>query len=219
MNAFKDLTKLFTTYSIPVVSDFANRFRSGEMPIGIANYTIYNTLELFAPEIKGLWSIYELPGIVSEDGKINNTCLTYTNGTILMSHCKNKDVAWEFIKWWNSESSQYSYAVQLEALLGTSGRYPAANASVTEKLNWETTSLNALKQQFKKTVAMPVVPGNYMTSRMISNAYNEVVTDDNSINPKEALYLRIKQINDEITKKRKEFGLSYKENGKYYEGE
>ncbi len=208
MTAFKQLTKLFTTYSIPVVSDFANRFRTGEMPIGIADYTIYNTLELFAPEIKGLWSIYELPGVENADGTINRSSVSTTTATIILSDTDNLEGAWEFVQWWHGEKIQLSYARQLEALLGASGRYATASIDIARQLNWETASLSSLESQFKNTVATPMVPGHYMTTRMISNAFNEVVTNDNSISPREALYLKIATINEELTKKRNEFGLS-----------
>ena len=82
---------------------------------------------------------------------------------------------------------------------------------MARQLNWETASFNELEKQFKNSVATPMVPGHYMTTRMISNAFNEVVTSENSISPREALYLKIATINEELTKKRNEFGLSVKE--------
>ena len=60
--AFKEYTKYFTDYGIPVIYDFVTRFRSGEMPIGIANFTTYNTLVVSAPEIAGLWDFTLVPG-------------------------------------------------------------------------------------------------------------------------------------------------------------
>ncbi len=38
LNAFEKMCNMFTMYSFPYTYDFANRFRTGEMPIGIANY-------------------------------------------------------------------------------------------------------------------------------------------------------------------------------------
>ena len=40
VEAFLNFTKLFTDYEFSLEANFANRFRSGEMPIGIANYSI-----------------------------------------------------------------------------------------------------------------------------------------------------------------------------------
>ena len=49
--AIEDYTEYFTDYGIPVFFDFVSRFRSGEMPIGIAAYSVYNTLMVSAPEL------------------------------------------------------------------------------------------------------------------------------------------------------------------------
>ena len=68
MEAFKDYTDFFTSYGLDVQVDFANRFRTGEVPVGVINYTMFNALEIFAPEIKGLWSFHPLPGVEQEDG-------------------------------------------------------------------------------------------------------------------------------------------------------
>jgi ABC-type glycerol-3-phosphate transport system substrate-binding protein len=54
VKAFEKLTKMFNQYSLPTIYDFPNLFRSGQMPIGIADYSTFNTLVVFAPEIRGL---------------------------------------------------------------------------------------------------------------------------------------------------------------------
>ena len=41
LKAFKMWTGLFTNYKIQKQADFYNRFRSGEMPIGVADYSTY----------------------------------------------------------------------------------------------------------------------------------------------------------------------------------
>ncbi len=209
MQAFQHLTKYYTGYSVPLSANFANRFRSGEMPIGIADYTLYNTLELFAPEIRGLWSFYEIPGVEGEDGAVNNATISTSTNTVIMSGCDNIDAAWSFLRWWSSTETQLSYAQSLEAVLGRAGRYATANKEVLNLLSWSNKSLAALQAQFEKTLNTPVVPGNYMTTRMIGYAFNDVVTDSQSMSAKEALYLNIRKIDDELSRKRKEFGHSY----------
>ena len=45
LDAFETMCKMFTMYSFPYKYDFANRFRTGEMPIGFADYSsTYNIL-------------------------------------------------------------------------------------------------------------------------------------------------------------------------------
>lgn len=207
MLAFKELTEFFTCYKLPVTVDFSNRFRTGEIPLGIAPYTIYNQLEIFAPEIRGLWSFAPIPGVIDESGNINNTVVSDTVQCIMMRSARNKDNAWAFMKWWLSEDIQLRYANTLEAIMGTGARYATANREILSQLPWPRKHAEQLLKQFESTEGVPEVPGGYMTARMIDYAFKSVVS--NGQNPREALYLNIKDINKELAKKRKEFHLSY----------
>ena len=215
MIAFKRLCEFFTAYNLPVSADFSNRFRTGEIPIGIADYTTYNSLEIFAPEIKGLWSFAPLPGFVDENGNINNTAVASSVHTSILSSSKRQEDSWTFFKWWLSDDAQVEFAQTIEAIMGSGARYATANPRVLIQLPWSAAQADTLLNQFENTVGIPDVPGYYMTSRMVDYAYKNVVTDGQ--NPREALYLNVKDINDELTKKRKEFGLSYIEDSVYHE--
>ncbi|MBQ2939605.1 MAG: extracellular solute-binding protein [Clostridia bacterium] len=219
MQAFLRLTKFYTGYDVPLSANFANRFRSGEMPIGIADYTLYNTLELFAPEIRGLWSFHTLPGQQQEDGRINYSTLSTSTNTVILQKCDNVDAAWEFLRWWDSTDTQLSYAQLLEEVLGSSGRYATANKNVLQQLSWSGDSLTALQDQFAHSLYTPAVPGQYMTTRMVTYSFNNVVTDTQSMSAREALYLNLRKIDAELDRKRKELGHSYYDsNGKYVAG-
>lgn len=219
MGAFKELTDFFTAYKLPVVVDFANRFRTGEIPVGIADYTEYNKFELLAPEIKGLWSFSPLPGTVREDGSIDNTVVGATTQCVMLKTAEDKGVAeeaWTFMKWWMSTGIQTEYANALEAALGASARYATANKEVLVQLPWSVDDADKILEQFEHTKGIPPVPGNYMTTRMLDYTYKDVVSS--GANPRETLYLNIKEINRELAKKRKEFGIGTSEQGrKQYE--
>lgn len=206
MAAFKDYTDFFTSYGLDVQLDFANRFRTGEVPVGIINYTMFNALEIFAPEIKGLWSFHPLPGTELEDGTIDNTFVVDTVQSVIMASTDNVNASWEFVKWWTSTDTQLDFANSLEALMGTSARYSAADPEVLRQLPWSNTELQSLLGQFEHTTGIPAVPGNYMTTRMVQYAFNDVVSDN--ANPRETLYLNIKDINEELDRKREELHLS-----------
>lgn len=206
MEAFKWYTDLFTVHGLEVQADFSNRFRTGEMPVGVTDYTTYCTLEIFAPEIKGLWSFSAFPGSVKEDGTIDNTYVCDTVQTVIMDGADNKDAAWEFVKWWNETAQQTSYATTLEAIMGAAARYPAADPNVIRNLPWSNAESTQLLAQYDKLISMPAVPGYYMNTRMISYAFEDVVAD--LANPRETLYLNIRDIDKELTKKREEFGLN-----------
>ncbi len=207
MLAFKRLTEFFTTYALPVSADFSNRFRTGEIPIGIADYTLFNTLEIFAPEIKGLWNFAPLPGYVNpETGDFSNVTISTSSHTVIMESSKKKEDSWEFLRWWLSEETQVQYGNTIESILGSGARYATANTKVLTQLPWATRQSDVILQQFDNTIGVPDVPGYYMTGREIDYAFKGVVTDGQ--NPREALYLNVKEINDELTNKREEFDLT-----------
>lgn len=210
MVAFKWFTDLFTVHGLEVQADFNNRFRTGEMPMGVTDYTTYCTLEIFAPEIKGLWSFSPFPGTLktAEDGTayVDNTYVCDTVQTVIMKGADNKEAAWEFVKWWNETEQQVSYATTLEAIMGAAARYPAADPNVIAQLPWSNYELKQLLAQYDNLTSMPAVPGYYMNTRMISYAFEDVVAD--LANPRETLYLNIRDIDKELTKKREEFGLA-----------
>lgn len=210
MGAFKELTQFFTSYHLPVVADFSNRFRTGETPIGVAPYSTYTQLQVFASEIKGLWSFGPIPGKELENGEIDNTFVTATSQAMMLDVAEDKESAWEFMKWWVEAETQLQYATTIEGIMGPAARYPSANVEVLRQLPWSISEIEALETQFEATKGVPEVPGAYMTTRMVDYAFKNVVTDGQ--NPREALYLNAKSINEELTKKRNEFGLSTLEN-------
>ena len=205
MEAFKDYTDFYTNYGLNVQVDFSNRFRTGEIPIGIANYTMFCTLEIFAPEIKGVWNFTPIPGTMDENGNINNNVLVGTSDTVIMRRAKNPENAWKFIKWWMSSQTQLDYCRTVEAVMGTAARVATANLEVMEQLPWSNSELKALQAQISHSTGIGAVPGYYMTDRMISYAFSNVIT--NNSNPRESLYLNVESINKELTRKRNELGL------------
>ncbi len=206
MIAFKSYTDFFTSYGLDVQLDFANRFRTGEVPVGVINYTMFNALEIFAPEIKGLWSFHPMPGTLQEDGTIDSTFVVDTTQSVIMSATSSVEESWEFLKWWSSTETQLEFANSLEALMGTSARYAAADPEVLKQLPWSNKELESLLGQFEDTAGIPAVPGNYMTTRMVQYAFNDVVAEH--ANPRETLYLNIKDINEELMRKRRELHLT-----------
>lgn len=196
--------EFYTKYGFPITFDFSNRFRTGEMPIGIADYSVYTSLKYTAPEISGLWEMYPIPGIEQPDGTINRTQMDNTgNGAIMLKDAKDHDLAWEFIKWWSDAPTQTRYASDVEAALGISARYTTANLTTLRSLGWTTKELSILEQQFENLKFIPIVPGNYYVTRGISNSIRGVV--DHGENAREMLTEWTIKINDEILRKRNEF--------------
>ncbi len=212
--AIEDYTEYFTDYGIPVFFDFVSRFRSGEMPIGIAAYSVYNTLMVSAPEIRGLWDFTLIPGteVMGTDGKtyIDRSDFITGNATMMV---KTEDEAlrnasWEFIKWWAQADTQVRFGREMEALLGSSARYATANFDAFSQLAWNADDIEVLSQQWLQTSGIREVPGGYYTGRHITNAIRKIVNDKDD--PRETILDYSITIDEEITKKRNEFGLPVK---------
>lgn len=205
IEVFRKWTQFYTNYKFPLSADFPNRFRTGEMPIGIADYTTYNLLTVMAPEIKGLWDFTIVPGTVQPDGSVRHDVASGTTAVLMLNNAKDKEAAWEFMKWWTSKDIQIQFGREMEALMGEAARYPTANIEALEQLPWPVKDYNNLNEQWKWVKGIPQVPGGYFTGRHLDNAFRRVVNAGE--NYREALLDYVIYINDEITLKRKEFNL------------
>lgn len=232
MKAFEEWTEYYTLYSFPLAANFTNRFRSGEQPIGISYYELYNTLSVFAPELKGRWSFHTIPGtertvnLVDEEGNPTDETVTYIDHTAVASGTgcvmmkqpnrvsseeaqKSMDAAWEFMKWWSSAETQTSFGREMEGILGSAARHTTANVKALQQLAWKKSDLNVLMEQWSQVHEIPQIAGSYITGREIENAYRQVI--NNGYNPREVLYEYAGKIDVEIDRKRTEFGLTLDE--------
>jgi len=208
LDAFRNFTRFFTDYQLPRDYNFVNRFRAGEMPIAIADYTTYNTLQVFAPEIRGLWGFRPIPGTIQPDGSINNTAPTGGMAVIMMERAQDKYAAWEFMKWWTSADTQTQFGRQMESLMGSAARHPTANLESFSRMPWPVADYQNLRLQMENIMGIPQVPGGYFTPRYIRNAFYTAVELRN-VGPREALQDVVRRIDDEIRAKRREFRLDY----------
>lgn len=205
LGAFKKWTDFYTSYKLPLIFDFPMRFRTGEMPVGIQDYTFYNYLTVSAPEIKGLWEFIPVPGVKRTDGTIRRDVASGGTAAIMLKQAKDKDAAWEFMKWWVSTDSQVRFGREMEGLMGAAARYPTANIEALEGLPWPARDYRNLEEQWQWVQGVPEVPGGYFTGRHLDNALREVI--NNGTNTADALYDYVQEIDYEIAEKRDEFGL------------
>ncbi len=247
MEAFETWTEFYTLYSFPSYASFINRFRTGEMPIGISYYETYNTLSVFAPELRGSWSYYPIPGSyrVDDNGNtyIDHTSTVSGSGAVILrgpaeADDSIRDASWEFLKWWTNTETQTLFGKEMEGILGSAARQSTANVEALKGLAWPKDDLDQLLKQWGfssestdtitvngvevptfKTVGkdgkeydnvygvhhMPQIAGSYISGREVENAFREVI--NNLVNAKETLYEYANNINNEIDRKRAEFGL------------
>lgn len=209
ISVFTKFTNLFVNYGFPISFDFLNRFRSGEMPIGIANYGMFNNIQVAAPEINGLWSMAPVPGMEREDGTVDRTSLAAVGAAMILADTKYPAEAWEFLKWWTGAEAQISFADEIESILGKSSRYNSANKEAFENSNWTSDQKDVIIEQKRQLSAVEPVPGGYYLSRNLDNAFRNVVY--HGMSPTDAMYEYTYEINSELTKKRLEFGLETRE--------
>ena len=206
LEAFTTMCDLYTMYSFPYKYDFANRFRTGEMPIGFASYVgTYNQLKVFATEIEGLWGFYPMPGYEDEEGNINNVAVSTASAIVMINGCSNLQGSWEFMRWHVGAKCQADYSNEMVAILGPSAKHSTANEKALEEQPWTAKELEQIKYQFNNLAAIPNYPGTYIISRYTQFAFLDAYSDN--MEPATALQSYITTINKEITRKRAEFGL------------
>ncbi|MGI6781328.1 MAG: extracellular solute-binding protein [Acholeplasmataceae bacterium] len=205
IDAFLTYTKFFSNYGFVLDANFLNRFRSGEMPIGLSYFTLYNSLAVFAPEIQGQWSYALIPGTKNENGNIDHSTASAVSSSVIMNHTKEAKASWEFLKWFHSAEIQLAYARGIESILGAAARYPTANLEAFSKLSWPAADFAILNEQRDYAKAIPSVPGDYIVGRHIDNAFRLVLNEN--ILPQDSIYQYTLVINEEIQRKRKELGL------------
>lgn len=226
LDAFEYWTEFYTLFSFPKYANFLNRFRSGEMPLGIAYYEAYNTLSVFAPDLRGKWAFYPIPGIekplldengnqvVDDEGNpvtyIDRISTSVGTGVVILKQPAleseaAKMASWEFVKWWTSATTQVQFGREMEGILGSAARHATANMMALEQLAWPSADLKQLKFQWSQVREIPNVAGGYITGREVENAYRKVI--NNLVNAKETLYEYAQNIQNEIDRKRKEFNL------------
>ncbi|MGN0687922.1 MAG: extracellular solute-binding protein [Oscillospiraceae bacterium] len=214
VEAFTKWTKFYTVYDFDQAYDAFTRFRTGEMPICIQNYTFYNQLNVAAPEIKGLWNFTHVPGSYRYDEN-GNRILDYTAnsgsaGAVIFKSCSDPDAAWDFIKWFTSTETQVEYGRTIEAIMGPLGRYDTANVEALSRLNWSTAEYEKINDQMMNLREVPIIPASYAVTRNVYNAFRAVV--NNQKNPRYQLSSYNRDINSEIVRKLKELGY-YEEEG------
>lgn len=205
VDTFSFMTSLYTDYGLSKEYNFLNQFRSGSVPIGISDYSLFNQLSVFAPELNGIWEFTSVPGTLNANGEIDRTVPGEVNACMILSKSKHPQEAWEFIKWWTDAEAQAKFGRELESIMGTAARYSTANKEALYEIPWAKTDFDKIKEQMQWVKGVPEVPGGYYTQRYMDFAFKNVVNAKEK--PAKVLAEATLTINNEISMKRKEFGL------------
>ncbi len=210
VNAFTSWTELFTKYGIPKSYDAVNRFRTGQMPLVINDYTFYKTVSISAPEIKNSFAMAPIPGTLRKDGSLSRAQNSINLTGVAIIKKKNKKSsdysgAMKFADWLTTDGVQEKYSFYSEIRVGISARVQTANLNVMDKISWSGAELSALKEQWKSVEKIPISPIHYYITRNLNNAFRKVVYNYES--PRDVIYRYDGDINEELTRKREELGL------------
>lgn len=224
INSFTQYCKWYTDYGVDQSTNVEQRFRTGEAPIIIYNFSYYNTLQVSAPDINGLWGVTQVPGtekiaeedvydsegnLVAKAGEtyVDHIIASVGNACVIMSACDDKEAAWEFIKWWTSAETQVQYSHEMESINGSSAKVPTANIEAFQEIGYPVAFTQTINNQRGNVRGIRQIAGSYYTYRYINNAFYAITADTDSSTPREELTDRITYINDEIEYKRQELGL------------
>ena len=200
IETFTRYTELYTMYGLPISFNLYNRFRTGEMPLAIGEYSFYTQLYEAAPEIRGLWDIAPVPGIRKEDGTVDHTVAGAGGySAIILKKCTKPEKAWDFLRWFADAEIQTGYGLAIEARLGTIGRYETANRIAFDKLPTPAALKGKITAAWDAMREVEQMPASYYVSRNISNAFRRVIYYYE--NPRHTLYQYNQTINKEITRK------------------
>jgi len=209
LEGFTMLTDLFTVFNMPIevpFPGFYQEFRTGTLPIGIADVGTYNLLMNAAPELDGLWNIATFPGLVQPDGSVSRYTTGGDTSSIIFSSSTMQDEAWQFLDWWSSDEVQSDFGTTLVALYGTTFLWNSANRVAFSQLPIPGAHREVILRQTEYMVEVPWVPGTYMVERELSNAFNSVVI--NGMNPRRAMDIAVIRIDREVGRKLEEFGFT-----------
>lgn len=203
IDAFTAWTDFYIQYSLPLAFDFFNRFRTGEMPMGITSYSFYNQLSIAAPEIRNAWEMQPVPGIPGPNG-IDRSQTGSGSGCILTSRSRQPGTAYAFLDWWTSEEIQRRFGREMEVILGSAARYNTANVLAFSQLPWSAQERAVLTEQWNDVRDFRQTPAAYYISRNISNAFRRAVYFHE--NPREILNKYSRDMDLELKRKWEEFG-------------
>jgi hypothetical protein len=130
-------------------------------------------------------------------------------GTTLMTRNArtrdNMDNAWAFMQWWTDTFAQSNFGNEMVALMGPAAMQATANREALAMQPWPTQAFRAIETQFEHLIANPGVPGGYIVGRYVQFAWLDVY--NNGAQPAERMLDAVVDINKELTRKRREFGM------------
>jgi len=202
----RQLTDLFTVFNIPYeVPSFYQHFRSGILPIGIAEIGMYNLLLNAAPELANMWNIALIPGVENDQGHVMRHSPGGAENLIIFESSNLQDEAWEYLTWWTSAEIQVKFGQRLQTTFGQEFLWNTANLDAFAGLPWNSDHRDVIVAQSRWLKEAPRVPASYMLERELSNAFVSIVLEGET--PRRAIDRAVRRANRETARKLEEFGF------------
>ncbi len=205
LESLKNMTNMYELYGLELnTANFFDSFKSGDIPIGISNFSTYIQLSNAADEIEGNWSIAPVPGMVNEDGETIRWHSGSTTVDAIFNNSSKVDETAEFLNWWTTTETQTAFNDMLISIYGVEYLWNSANVEAFLNLPLPEEHLDVFEESLSWVQEVPKVPGGYIVERSISDIWNGVVFDGEDI--KRLTEDKVQDINAELKKKLIEFG-------------
>lgn len=205
LNGLREMIDLYQVYGLAQnIPNFFNSFRSGNVPIGVSNFSTYLQLQVGAPELNGRWDIALVPGTVQEDGTICRYWSADATSAMIFTNTEKKGEAYRFLKWWLSSETQLKYANNLQTKYGSDYIWNTGNHVALAGMSYPLAHKKIILEQWSWQKEALRHPASYILEREVSNAWISIVTEG------DAFQARIDEAtlasNREILRKLTEFG-------------
>ncbi|MBR1439868.1 MAG: ABC transporter substrate-binding protein, partial [Lachnospiraceae bacterium] len=89
--------------------------------------------------------------------------------------------SWKFMDWWTTADVQAEFGQRLQILYGDEYIWPTANLDAFAMLPYPTAHKDIILEQAQYILEAPRLLGSYMMEREVSNAYNDVVVNGETL--------------------------------------
>lgn len=202
IKGFQEYISLFKDHKLPQAGVGIPTFVAGEWVMMTDGIWLYPNLLKNAPQLKGKWVLDLMPGTKQADGSIHHGSFAGSTVIGISSYSKNKEDAWQFMKWFTSTEAQASIANGIIERIPGSLWLPA-NKDALNKVNIDPDTRKAYYGQLEHSEPAPYAANVAVLYRYVKFAVDKSIL--NNMDPKTAILEAAKEMNDEMSRRKKEY--------------
>ena len=201
--AFARYVDFYDKYGCPQDYNAVRMFKSGKMPIVIADYAEFYGELSSASDLRWRWKIAHVPGTRRTDEN-GNAILDFSVNSnshcaVIFADCKDISKAWEFVSWFSQPEIQTEFGVIHEA--STSEKYFPAN--LTSVYDFSTSEINYDRLRLQAS-RINEIPKSAMTASRRLGIYEAFLESQKSNrSPKELIAEYGRAISEEAARNKK----------------